>query len=136
MSRIVLDRALVRATSQAHGLAIVSRATRQTVNLAKELVPRKTGRLANSIGESTFVQRDRVYSRVGTKVGYARPIHDGSRRHTITPRRAKALAFYWERIGEHVIFMSVSHPGNENYPFLTAALYRAARANGMIVTRL
>jgi len=55
---------------------------------------------------------------VGTNLKYARMVHDGTRPHVITARKAKAL--FWP--GARHPVRSVRHPGTKARPFLTDAL--------------
>ena len=64
---------------------------------------------------------------VGTDAKYALYVHEGTKPHTIKVRRAKALVFWWPRIGRIVHFESVKHPGTRANPWLTRALERAMR---------
>ena len=61
-------------------------------------------------------------------VRYAHPIDLGARPHVIRARRARALRFFWPRVGRVVSFRSVNHPGNRAYRWL----WRATRASGRI----
>lgn len=118
----------------AHGRQRVSRVTRETANLAKARAPRDTGRLANSIGTSIRETPNKVRGLVGTRVKYARIIHDGARAHKIRPRRPGGmLKFYWPRVGKVVFLRSVNHPGVGATPFLTSSLLNVAPAQGFKV---
>lgn len=37
--------------------------------------------------------------------------NDGTRPHVIRPRTAKALSFFWPKLGKRVFFAKVNHPG-------------------------
>jgi hypothetical protein len=50
------------------------------------------GLLRNSIEAETYVRGNRVISRIGTNVNYARFVHEGTA-SPIVPRRARALRF-------------------------------------------
>ena len=136
MVRLIWNQPETRATVVRLTLPRVSRTCRQTVSMAKRVVPRDTGRLANSIGSKISTPRYAVKGRVGTRVSYARPLHNGSQAHKIRAVRARALKFYWKRVGHVVFFASVRHPGNKAVPFLTAPLSVAARDNGFRYRRL
>lgn len=133
--RVEWDQAGVQAAVQRPTAALVSRVVRRTENLSKARAPRDTGRMANSIGSSVSVSANRVKGQVGTRVKYALAQHEGASAHTIRPRRAKALRFYWPRAGKVVLFVRVRHPGVGATPFLTSALRDAAVPEGFTVTR-
>jgi hypothetical protein len=46
----------------------------------------------------------------------------GTRPHEIAAVNANALAFFWERIGENVMFKRVQHPGFPGFYFLRDSL--------------
>lgn len=46
----------------------------------------------------------------------------GTAPHVIRPKNAKALSFYWERVGKKVIRKVVHHPGNEPNDFRQTAV--------------
>ena len=50
-------------------------------------------------------------------VGYARYVIAGTRPHWIQHRVARALVFYWERMGARVVFSKVRHPGTKPNDF-------------------
>lgn len=55
---------------------------------------------------------------VGTNLGYAKAVHDGSPPHVIRPKGKKAL--YWRGAAHPV--RSVRHPGYKGNPFITDGL--------------
>ena len=65
--------------------------------------------------------------RRGGPKGYAYWQHEGAGPHVILPRFAKALRFYWVRIGEVVITKRVNHPGNPALKYISRWLPRAVR---------
>jgi len=99
------------------------------VNRAKILAPVKTGRLRGSIKSKRsgfFSLRPKVT--VYSNVAYAGFVNDGTRPHTIRPRRAKALRF---RVGGRIVYARVvNHPGTKARPFLDRALEEIARPRG------
>jgi HK97 gp10 family phage protein len=82
---------------------------------AKRETPVKTGNLRRTI--TSRVEQGGKRGVVGTNAPYARPVHDGSRPHIITAKRAKAL--YWKGASHPV--RSVKHPGNKPNPFFKRA---------------
>lgn len=97
--------------------------TRRLEDAAKREVPVDTGRLRESIHAQRVrtVGRFHLESRVTASAPYARFVHEGTRPHIIRARNAKALHFYWPKVGREVFFKSVSHPGTRANPFLRRA---------------
>jgi hypothetical protein len=84
----------------------------------KRRTPVKTGNLRRTI--TSRVERPGVRGVVGTNASYARPVHEGSRPHTIRPRRARVLRF--KKGGETIFARFVRHPGTRGQPFLLDGL--------------
>lgn len=82
----------------------------------KRRTPVRRGALRRSI--TGKVTSPGVQGVVGTNLGYARLVHDGTKPHTISPRTKKAL--YWSGAAHPV--RSVRHPGTAAQPFLTDGL--------------
>lgn len=90
---------------------------------AQELVAVKTGALRQSIHEEP-VQHNPLIGRVLVGQKYGRDLEYGTRPRTITPVRAKMLAF---SVGGSMVFArSVNHPGTKPQPFLVPALHNNA----------
>lgn len=51
----------------------------------------------------------------------------GTRPHTIVAVRARALHFYWEKVGREVYFRRVFHPGTKANPFIMRAIISLQR---------
>lgn len=52
---------------------------------------------------------------------------EGTSPHTITPRGpGYPLRFFWEKVGQNVAFMSVSHPGGKKNDFVRESIRAAA----------
>jgi hypothetical protein len=47
-------------------------------------------------------------------------LEHGTRAHPIVGK--PFLAFHWEKLGKHVVFRSVQHPGTQAYQFMTRSL--------------
>lgn len=61
--------------------------------------------------------------------------HQGAKRHVIVPRRRGGmLRFYWEKVGEDVIFPKVNHPGMKGTKFLVKPLEQVGKKRGFTVT--
>lgn len=102
---------------------------RQIANQARVDVPVKTGNMGRTIGVDSmaptgpFSAGGSVFAG-GRQAPYTIPVHEGSRPHKIIARRAPALSFYWAKVGRHVKFLSVNHPGTKARPFLRNAAMR------------
>jgi hypothetical protein len=59
--------------------------------------------------------------------GYAEFQHEGTSAHVIRPRHAKALRFFWRRIGAVVVTTRVNHPGNPALKYISRWLPDAVR---------
>lgn len=129
MARIRLDRAELSRTIRGASRNELETAARQVMNRAKILAPVDTGRLRASIrieSRRTALLRSRYT--IGSDVSYAQMVHDGTRPHTIRPKRAQALRF---RIGGRVVFAKVvHHPGTRPRPFLDKALREVSASRG------
>lgn len=129
MARLRLDRAALNRTLRDASRRELREAGRQVVNRAKVLAPVDTGRLRASIRADP----PRIFSlrgslTVGSDVEYAAMVNDGTRPHTIRPRRAQALRF---TVGGRVVYARVvQHPGTRARPFLDRALREVAAQRG------
>ncbi|HEU5013955.1 MAG TPA: HK97 gp10 family phage protein [Roseiflexaceae bacterium] len=85
---------------------------------AKAEAPVKRGTLRRSI--TSRVEAGGRRGVIGTNLRYARPVHDGSRAHTIRPVRARAL--FWKG-AKHPVRV-VHHPGTHANPFFARAMRR------------
>lgn len=107
---------------------------RQIANQARADVPVRTGNLGRTIGvdpmtpTGPFSMSGAVFAG-GREAPYAIPVHEGSRPHRITARRAPMLSFYWSKVGRHVTFFSVNHPGTKARPFLRNAAIRVVASD-------
>jgi hypothetical protein len=91
---------------------LMERIVRQGQRIAMHESPRKRGTLRRS--HATRVEQGGNRGVIGTNLGYARAVHEGSRPHIIRPVRKKALA--WKG-GRHPV-KSVRHPGYRGNPWL------------------
>jgi HK97 gp10 family phage protein len=129
MPRVRLDRAALNRQIRGASRAELDRAARQVMNRAKILAPVDTGRLRASIRvEARRTLGLRTVYTIGSDVYYAPYVNDGTRPHTIRPRRGKALRF---TIGGRVVYARVvHHPGTRPRPFLDRALREVAAQDG------
>ena len=63
---------------------------------------------------------------VGSDVGYALYVHEGTGPHPIKAKRGR-LMFWWPKVGQVVTPKAVLHPGTRANPWLTRALERSMR---------
>jgi len=95
--------------------------TRQIATEARVRVPVLTGNLGRTIGELPQTYRPfHVDGGLEATADYAAVVHEGSRPHRITARRAEYLHFWWR--GREVFRKSVWHPGTRPRPFLRNAM--------------
>ena len=66
--------------------------------------------------------------------GYGRFVITGTAAHEIVPRNARALAFWWERMGKRFVGAHVSHPGTQPNDFREKALSLALE--GGVISRI
>jgi hypothetical protein len=103
----------------------MSRAVLTVEAASKREAPVRTGNLRRTITSRVEQGGDRGV--IGTNASYARPVHEGSRPHTIVPVRAKAL--FWKGASHPVRI--VRHPGNKPNKFFE----RAAESSRSAVER-
>lgn len=129
MPRVRLDRAALSRTIRGASRNELDRAARQVMNRAKILAPVDTGRLRASIRiESRRNLGLRTLYTIGSDVYYAPYVNDGTRPHTIRPKKGEALRF---TVGGRVVFARVvHHPGTRARPFLDKALREVAAQDG------
>jgi len=110
---------------------ITDKAVEYSVKNAKKHT--KTGRLERNIDSK--IHKDKLRSEIfvsnqgmlvdwrGKKVNYGIFVHFGTKPHTITPRRKKALR--WVENNKFVFAKLVKHPGYKGDPFLYKGVYKA-----------
>lgn len=91
---------------------------------AKAKVGVKTGRLRASIYKRHLGNATGQYITIGSKVNYALMHHEGTRPHTITAKKGKALTF--TKGAKVVRTPMVKHPGTRPNKFLSSQLYHFA----------
>lgn len=85
----------------------------------------RTGELRNATSFRLAMGMGGGKGTLSNAMPYAAPIDVGAKPHTIVPRTAKVLRFFWEKLGRWVSLRKVSHPGNKPYHFLKSATQRA-----------
>ena len=130
MARVRLDRASLQRVMTNASRRELKEASRQVVNRARVLAPVDTGRLRASIRADPpriFSLRGSVT--VGSDVEYSGYVNDGTRPHTIRPRRTGGVLRF--QVGGQVVFARVvNHPGTRARPFLDRALREVAEQRG------
>jgi hypothetical protein len=92
------------------------------VALEREEAPKRTGKFARDIRYRTFNEGDALGFRTYTPQPLGSYIVLGTKAHTITPRRAKALRFVVD--GRVVFTQRVRHPGTKPNKFIGRAYRR------------
>ena len=90
---------------------------------AKGMVPRDTGKLADSIRVKKVGPG--AWS-VVAEADYALAVHEGTRPHVITPKNGRVLRFP-SKGGSIVYTQKVNHPGTKAVPFLADAMASVIR---------
>ncbi len=116
-------------------LAFVRSVARRVRTRAVLTCPVDTGRLRTAHREEVGVRRGQVYGLVANDVEYAAHVHDGTRPHTIRPRRPGGVLRF-ETGGQAVFATAVRHPGTRPQPWLREAMeHEAGRSGFRIVHR-
>lgn len=104
-----------------------------TEHYARRSVPRKTGRTEALLRSSVESGPKKIIGVVESPSEVSRILDGGAGPHAIKPRKAKALVFYWPRVGSVVVFSSVRHPGVRGTGFLTWSLADAGARSAQVV---
>lgn len=94
-----------------------------TQRIARQKAGKKTGALVRSIHPQLTSAASGLVMRVGSDNKIAYLHHEGTRRHIIRARNAKALVFMHH--GQLRFARSVNHPGTRANPFLVIAMAQA-----------
>lgn len=82
-----------------------------------------TGETALSIKtDGPSIGRRGPEATVVSSTDHATYVHEGTVPHTIKPRYASKLVFFWRKAGRVVFANKVRHPGTKANPFLVKAL--------------
>lgn len=90
-------------------------------NLVLAEAPEKTGAFKGKIQYRTYQGTGKMGIAITTPLPLGRFIIGGTKRHPIVAVNAKALMFYWAKLGQVMFFKSVMHPGTKPNPFMTRA---------------
>jgi hypothetical protein len=113
-------------------VSFVRGVTRKVRTRAVLTCPVDTGRLRNAHTEQVGVRRGAVYGMVTNDVEYAEYVHEGTRPHTIQPRRPGGMLRF--AAGGQVVFTRAArHPGTTAQPWLREAMEHEAHASGFRV---
>lgn len=133
-TRVVLNHGELHRLGQHHAGRLVLRTTAAVLARAKATAPVRTGRLRASLESRIVRSRGEVVGEVSSPLNYMSYVHEGTRRHVIRPRRARALRFPMPAGSSSIVFaMRVDHPGTRANPFLRQAMEDVARGVGFIV---
>lgn len=106
----------------------VSRLAKETAWRSRMIAPKRTGRMVGNIEIKKGKWAKGIEFQVGSDVPYALYMHEGTKPHTIKPRKpGGVLVFFWPKVGHVVHFKSVNHPGTRPYKFLERGLEGAMR---------
>ena len=135
----------------------IAEATRWTLNRANVLTPVRYGHLRAANQMTMRARRTSVTGTIENRLKYALAVHNGTRPHTISAKRRKALTFFWGKTGTQVFVPRtkagkklgtgmrkgkdgrialwvgkgfVRHPGTRARPWLDDALREMAAARG------
>jgi len=109
-------------------------------NYEKSSLKTRTGKLLNAMtqrsasGNIFAIEGNTLTVGVDTSIiPYAKfLLETGSKRHSITPRTAKCLYFYWEKMGGYVALKYVNHPGHAVYNLYEVGPDTIEKANELI----
>ena len=146
-----MNRPVTRAFARKQATSYVAETARLIEGSAKFLAPvrepnennRSGGRLKASIGTKMSGTVYHVKARVGSRVKYAEPAHQGATPHPIFPVRKQFLSFKWDKAAGYGIpvtrrgkvqLKKVNHPGMDGVPYLVTPLRAWGTARGFRVT--
>lgn len=102
-------------------------ATRVRAKLIPGALFKTTTRLLPAVGVKMVENTKEIYGTVYIDQGkfpnvVAHTLESGSRPHDIVVKNAKALYFFWAKLGRHVAFLRVHHPGFEGRSYMQSSL--------------
>lgn len=132
--RLELNSNRVRSAAMDPAVELVRKVTRRVESGARRRVGVDSGKTKASIYRTVRTTPYTVTGKVGATTPQSLVEHGGAKPHVIRPRKAKALRFYWKRVGSVVTFARVNHPGRKGSFYLTGPLEAEAKKHGMRVT--
>ena len=150
-SRFVMDRLATTAYVRKTTNAFVARVADEMEGSARRIAPvrkpnengRSGGRLRASIGTKSKGTLQIITYRIGSRLKYADPAHQGASPHMIYPRSKQFLSFKWNKAAQYGIpltrrgkvqLKSVHHPGMRGRSYLTTPLVIVGHKYGFRVT--
>lgn len=134
---IKVDQAQAQRVATDYAFVLVTDTTRQIFNRASVLTPVRFGNLRGHNKQRVKRRSPGVVGEVYNDADYAEAVHNGSRAHTIRPKREqskrnkKRKAMLRFVVGGRVVFArSVRHPGTRARPWLARAAEEVARKEG------
>lgn len=115
ITRVKLDLNNLRVAQVGVELAAreIAEATRWTLNRATVLTPVDEGNLRAGNQMTMRARRLSVTGTVENHVDYALAVHNGTRPHTISASRTKALSFFWAKGGGVQVFVPRTRAGKK-----------------------
>jgi hypothetical protein len=114
---------------------LVADATRAVYNRGNILTPVDTGLLRASNNLRLWENALVVYGEVFNRLDYAPPVHNGSRQHTIVPKK-KGGRLRFIVNGQVVFAKSAVIPARKGRPWLTQAMLQVAPQYGFKIVDL
>lgn len=104
----------------------VGRLAKETVFRQKVLANKRSGAMAGSLTYKKGKTSKGIMFEAGSwSIPYTLFMEEGTKPHTITPKNAPRLVFFWPKAGKVMHLKSVNHPGTKPYGFLKEGLERA-----------
>lgn len=88
----------------------------------RRAAPIDTGETAEKISSRRVAGPPRITHEVEAPTPQGEWAENGTRAHPIVARNAKALVFYWPKVGRVVAFKHVNHPGQPPRPWFAPTL--------------
>lgn len=117
----------LRLDLERQAVRLAQTVTADITNDLRRGAPVVTGDLYSSIQGRYQVSPDRVVMDFTAEAPYAQYVVEGTRPHPIRARNARALSFYWPKLGGQAFFKSVQHPGTRANPFWDDVFGQARR---------
>lgn len=132
--KLTMNSTEVNRLGRAASLKVVTDTTRRVLNRATVLTPVDTG-LLRSHNQMRVTQRGFITTgEVFNDTSYAAAVAEGTKAHTVRPKRKKVLKFI---VDGHVVYArSARIPARRGRPWLWRALSEIAGGEGYKVTKL